>query len=162
MSCDASRILQAMQASAAQSYDPESLGRAVVAAVRDAMPQTSWVGIYWLRQGSLVLGPYDGPPSQHTHIPVGQGVCGTAMQEDEDQRIDDVREISNYLACSADVRSELVLLIRSQGRVVGQIDLDSDEVGAFSPDDECVMRTVADGFGGLLAPHFPAADAESR
>ena len=162
MSCDASRILRSMQAAAAESHEPDRLGHAVVGAVREALPQTSWVGIYWLRAGELTLGPFDGPPTEHTCIPIGRGVCGTAIEEEMDQRIDDVREISNYLACSVSVRSELVVLIRSHGQVIGQIDLDSDDVAAFSADDACVMRTVADGFGGLLAPHFPAADAETR
>ena len=161
MSCDASRI-HTMQVSAAESHDPVTLGDAVVAAVRAAMPQTSWVGIYWLRGGELVLGSFDGPPTEHTRIPIGRGICGTAIQEGMDQRVDDVRDVENYLACSATVRSELVVLIRSHGQVIGQIDLDSDEVGAFSSDDECVMRTVADGFGGLLAPSFPDAGEEDR
>ena len=160
MSCDASRILNAIQVSASESYDPVTLGDAVVAAVREAMPQTSWVGIYWLRESELVLGSFDGPPTEHTRIQIGRGVCGTAIQKGLDQRVDDVLEIENYLSCSPTVRSELVVLIRSHGQVVGQIDLDSDDVGAFSADDECVMRTVADGFGGLLAPHFSGTDEE--
>ena len=161
MACDASSILNAMQAHAAGTndasvIDPEELGRVVVDAVKSAMPQASWVGIYWLRRGELVLGPYEGPATEHDRIPIGTGVCGTAVQEDKDQLIPDVREIDNYLACSADVRSELVVLIRSHGQIIGQIDLDANEVEAFSNDDFCVLRTVADGFGGLLAPQFPA------
>ena len=115
--------------------------------------QAGWVGIYWLRKQELVLGPFEGPETEHARIPVGTGVCGTAAATDRDQRVDDVRELDNYLACSNATRSELVVLIRSQGRVIGQIDLDADEVGAFSENDYCVVRTVADGFGGLLAAH---------
>lgn len=161
MSCDASTILNAMQAHAADNadaapLDPDGLGRAVVGAVKQAMPQAAWVGIYWLRRGELVIGPFDGAPPQHERIAVGQGVCGTAVETGTDQVVPDVRAIENYLACSPDVRSELVVLIRSHGRVIGQIDVDANAVDAFSRDDYCVLRTVADGFGGLLAPQFPA------
>jgi L-methionine (R)-S-oxide reductase len=160
MPCDASNILQAMQAHAAgvadlSALDPDALGRAVVAAVKTALPQASWVGIYWLRRNELVLGPYEGAATEHERIPIGQGVCGTAVATDTDQVVRDVRDVENYLACSADVRSEVVVLIRSHGRVIGQLDLDANEVDAFSRDDYCVLRTVADGFGGLLAPQFP-------
>ena len=151
MRCDASRILEALSTAAAESHDREALGRAAVAAIRAAMPQASWVGIYWLEGGALVLGPYEGPPTEHTRIEVGQGVCGTAVARDEDVVVEDVRALDNYLACSPTVRSELVVLIRSRGEVVGQFDLDAEAVGAFSDDDRCVLRAAADGFGGLLA-----------
>jgi GAF domain-containing protein len=151
MTCDASQILTALQTKAAETHDRDELGRALVGAVHETLPQSSWIGIYWLRGGELVLGPYVGPDTEHARIPVGTGVCGTAVAEDEDQLVDDVRELENYLSCSASVRSELVVLIRSHGRVVGQIDLDAEAVGAFSRDDLCVLRAAADGLGGLLA-----------
>lgn len=161
MSCDASTILNAMQAHAAENadaapLDPDGLGRTVVSAVKGAMPQASWVGIYWLRRGELVIGPFDGAPPKHERIAVGRGVCGTAVETGSDQVVSDVRTVDNYLACSPEVRSEMVVLIRSHGSVIGQIDVDANAVDAFSRDDYCVLRTVADGFGGLLAPQFPA------
>ena len=164
MSCDASSILRAMQAHAAQTadistLDPDELGRVMVDAIREALNQASWVGIYWLRRGELVLGPYDGPPTKHDRIPIGEGICGTAIATEEDQIVGDVREVDNYLTCSPLVRSELVVLIRSHGRVIGQIDVDANEVDALGRDDYCVLRTVADGFGGLLAPPS-SADAQ--
>ena len=150
MPCNASPILESLEALAAETRDATILGTHVVKSIQEQMDQASWVGIYWLEGNELVLGPYVGPETEHTHIPVGKGVCGVAVADEEDQLIDDVREIPHYLACSADVRSELVVLIHSQGRIVGQIDLDANEVGAFDPDDACVMRAVADGLGGLL------------
>lgn len=150
MSCDASRILEALTVAATETRDPDALGRAAVQAIGAALPQASWVGIYWLRGSTLHLGPFEGPATEHTEIPVGRGVCGTAVARDEDIRIDDVRAVDEYLACSPTVRSELVALIRSHGRIVGQFDLDAESVGAFSDDDLCVVRTVADSFGALL------------
>jgi L-methionine (R)-S-oxide reductase len=109
----------------------------------EARPSWGWVGVYLLDGDELVLSPYVGPATEHTVIPVGQGVCGTAVAEDRNQRVDDVRDRDNYLACSTGTRSELVVLIRHGGRVVGQIDVDSDEVAAFGPGDEDLLAGVA-------------------
>jgi len=152
MSCDASTILEALSAQAAATRDPDELGRAAVRAIGAAFPQATWVGIYWVEGHELVLGPYEGPATEHTRIAAGQGVCGTALATDEDVLVDDVRTLDNYLACSPTVRSEVVVLIRAHGAIVGQFDLDADTVGAFSEDDRCVLRAAADGFGGLLEP----------
>lgn len=157
MSCNASPILESLEALAAETHEATVLGTHVVRAIQDAMPQASWVGIYWLEGNELVLGPYVGPETTHTHIPVGKGVCGVAVADEEDQLIDDVREIPHYIACSPATRSELVVLIHHEGTIVGQIDLDANEVGAFDPDDACVMRAVADGLGGLLKFKEPEA-----
>jgi L-methionine (R)-S-oxide reductase len=151
MSCEAGSLLKILGEVALQGGDRDALGQALVAGLKDAFPQASWVGIYWLQGQELVLGPYLGPPTEHDRIPIGVGVCGTAVAEDEDQVVDDVRKRANYLACSSTVRSEIVVLIRAGGRVVGQLDLDSEKVGGFSGDDHCVLKAVADSFGGLLA-----------
>ncbi len=152
MKPDAAAVLQIMQTKAVDTSDREALGRAVVEALVRALPQASWTGIYWLEGKELCLGPYSGPATEHTRIPVGRGVCGTAVAEDADQVIDDVRTLDNYLSCSAGVRSELVVLIRARDRVVGQFDLDADTVGAFDEEDRRLVRTVADAFGGLIGP----------
>jgi L-methionine (R)-S-oxide reductase len=149
--CDATAILQHLSGAALSSGDRDSLAKALVDVLRQTYPQASWVGVYWLEGNELVLGPYVGPPTEHTRIPVGKGVCGTAIAEGADQLVPDVRERANYLACSAKVRSEVVVLIRARGQVVGQIDMDSEKVDGFSGDDACVLKAVADSFGGLLA-----------
>ncbi|MCX7924930.1 MAG: GAF domain-containing protein, partial [Fimbriimonadales bacterium] len=106
--------------------------------LHDRLPHFHWVGIYWLKGNELVLGPYVGPPTEHVRIPVGRGVCGTAVAENMNQIIEDVREIENYLACNLETRSEIVVLIRhpDDGRIIGQIDVDGTEVGAFDESDE--------------------------
>ena len=157
-SCDASEPLRALQAAAVDTRDPEELGALVVRALKAALPQAGWIGIYWVRGAALELGPYVGPDTEHQRIARGQGVCGTAWAAGEDQLVADVRELSNYLPCSPTVRSELVVLIESHGRVVGEIDLDADAVGAFDPDDQCVVRAVADSFGALIEPSTLAAN----
>jgi len=91
-----------------------------------------------------------GAESEHTRIRVGQGVCGTAVAENADQNVPDVRALDNYLACSLETRSELVVLIRdSKGKILGQIDIDSHTPGAFGPTEEEAVKNVADELGVL-------------
>jgi GAF domain-containing protein len=151
MACDASKVLLTLQTRAGKTADPNALGTTLVASLQEAFPQASWVGIYWLDGDELKLGPYVGPPTEHTTIAVGRGVCGTAIAENKDQVVPDVRERENYLACSATTRSELVVLIQAMGKTIGQIDMDAPEVGAFGEVDRCIVRAVADSFGGILA-----------
>jgi GAF domain-containing protein len=110
-----------------------------------------WVGIYKLEGDTLVLGPYNGPFTDHDRIPVGRGVCGTAVAENRNQIIGDVRELTNYLACNLETRSEIVVLIRdAQGRILGQIDVDGTRVRSFGKDEEAFLESVA----ALLAPRL--------
>ena len=112
--------------------------------IQQSYPHYHWVGIYWLRGDHLELGPYVGASTEHVEIPVGQGVCGTAIAEQQNQIVDDVRQRANYLSCSLHVRSEIVVLLRDQsGRIVGQIDADSHELAAFDKSDEAMLECVA-------------------
>lgn len=106
-----------------------------------------WSGIYRLEGDMLVLDAYVGAETDHTVIPVGRGVCGTAVAENSNQVIADVREINNYLSCSLNTRSEIVTLIRQGDNVIGQIDIDGHQVGAFDKLDEVFL----DELGSLLA-----------
>jgi GAF domain-containing protein len=116
---------------------------AVVALLHRARPAWDWVGVYLLAGENLVLGPYVGAPTTHTRIPVGQGVCGTAVATGRNQVVADVGELDNYLACSTSTRSEIVVLIRHHGSVVGQFDVDSDTPAAFGPADEALLEDLA-------------------
>ena len=104
----------------------------------------NWVGIYLLEGDVLVLHNYIGKPTDHTHIPVGQGVCGVAVAEGTNQIVSDVTKLENYLACSLETRSEIVVLIRRGQEILGQIDIDSDLENAFGSDDESLLSTVAE------------------
>lgn len=113
-------------------------------------PSFNWVGIYILRGDTLELGPYIGAPTDHTRIKVGVGVCGTAVARNEDMNVPDVHALDNYLACSLETASELVVLIRDpNGRVLGQIDIDSHTPAAFGPAEEVAVRQVANELGAL-------------
>lgn len=125
---------------------------ATLTIVRRHLPYYDWLGVYLLDGGVLNLGPYLGAATEHTLIPVGRGICGTAVAEERDIVVDDVRAVENYLACSLDTRSEIVVLIHDlqNGRILGQIDADGHKVGAFDESDAALLRAVAE----RLAPRL--------
>lgn len=132
--------------------DRDALLRAAVEAIEAASERYDWVGIYLLEDGVLKLHNYIGEETEHTRIAVGHGVCGTAVAENRDINVADVRELDNYIACSLDTRSEIVVLIRDPetGEIYGQLDLDSDQPAAFTGEDEDELRRVADWLSGLF------------
>ena len=136
-----SEFLRVFDARRASGEDSADLAMRMLA---ETFPHCRWVGIYWLDADMLVLGPYVGAPTDHVRIPVGRGVCGTAIAEGKNQIVPDVRQVENYLACSLKSRAEIVVLIRRAGEVVGQIDADSDDVGAFDSSDEELLTAVAE------------------
>lgn len=116
------------------------------------LPGYNWSGIYRLEGDTLVLDEYVGDPTEHTRIKVGVGVCGTAVEQDRNQVIEDVTRLENYLACSLTTRSEIVVLIKSGNKTLGQIDIDGHTVGAFDKSDEAFLERLA----RLLAERWEA------
>jgi len=112
-------------------------------------PYTS-VYLYMVHGEELVLEAWSGRQTEHTRIPVGQGVCGTAVATGQDQNVGDVRAIANYLACNRFTRSELVVLIRRGAHILGQIDVDSDLPDPFLPAEQAEVKKVADALAVLL------------
>ncbi len=111
------------------------------------LPNYNWCGIYVLLGNELILDAYVGASTDHIRIPVGTGVCGTAVAENRNQVVEDVSELENYLACSLATKSEIVVLIRNtSGAILGQIDIDGHSVGAFDKSDEEFLEHV----GSLL------------
>lgn len=109
----------------------------------DALEGYDWSGVYRLEGDALVLDEYVGAATDHDRIPVGRGVCGTAVSEGRNQVVADVRELENYLACSVATRSEIVVLVQSGDRVLGQIDVDGHRVGWFGAEDEAMLESMA-------------------
>ena len=134
---------------ASDAPDEEVLNE-VVRRVHEAHPVWDWSGIYLLVGDTLVLGPRTAPVD-HSRIGIGEGVCGTAVSEDRNQVVEDVREVENYLACSIHTRSELVVLIRDSDKIVGEFDIDSDTVGAFSQEDEALLDEMGLLISGRVA-----------
>ena len=119
--------------------------------ITGTFPHYNWLGVYYLDNGVLVLGPYIGAATEHTVISVGVGVCGTAVAENRNQIVTDVRTLENYLACSVETRSEIVVLIRDEtGNILGQIDADGHTVGTFDSTDEAFLEQVARRFATHL------------
>jgi L-methionine (R)-S-oxide reductase len=142
---DRSKLRAEVEALVASDAPDDEVLEDVVRLVHEAHPRWDWSGIYLLVDDTLVVGPFAGSeePPEHSRIEVGDGVCGTAVAQDRNQLVDDVRELDNYLACSLSTRSELVVLIREDGRIVGQFDIDSDERGAFTQEDEALLEELA-------------------
>lgn len=106
-----------------------------------------WTGFYRVDGNTLLLGPFQGPVAC-IRIPFGRGVCGTAWKEDRTQVVPDVEEFPGHIACSSLSRSEIVVPIRRDGKVVAVLDIDSKEVGTFdSTDASCLERIMAAVFG---------------
>lgn len=136
---DPESILPKLRDSSAQGAD---LRREAMERLSE-LPNYNWCGVYRLEGDELVLDEYVGEPTEHTRIPVGRGVCGTAVAEKTNQLVKDVRELDNYLSCSINTRSEIVVLIRRGEEVLGQIDIDGHTVGAFGPNDEALLDDIA-------------------
>jgi L-methionine (R)-S-oxide reductase len=118
--------------------------RQTVEILHDRFAHYSWVGIYFVEGDHLVLGPWKGPEAtEHVRIPVGQGVCGAAAASGVTEIVDDVNADDRYLACFASTRSEIVVPIAYEGRVVGEIDIDSDQPAAFGSEDRAFLERVA-------------------
>lgn len=124
----------------------DALLRKAVREIAASDSRFDWVGVYLLNKDGeeLWLHNYVGSPTDHAKIPVGQGVCGTAVAEGTNQNVPDVSKIENYLPCSPMTVSEMVVLIRAGEDIFGQFDLDSDEEAAFSTDDVEAVQVVAD------------------
>src|SRR2546429_2587771 len=112
-------------------------------------PFTS-VYAYMLHDGELVLEAFSGRETEHTRIPVGRGVCGTAVATGEDQNVPDVAAIGNYLACNLETKSELVVLIRRGQTTLGQLDIDADVPAGFTEPHHRAVKDVADALAVLL------------
>jgi L-methionine (R)-S-oxide reductase len=112
--------------------------------LRESFRHYRWVGVYRVDGETLVLDAWNGPAAtEHTRIPVGQGICGRAAREGRTVIVADVRAAPEYLACFLETRSEIVVPIREGGTVTGEIDIDGNEVGAFDASDREFLEKVA-------------------
>jgi L-methionine (R)-S-oxide reductase len=147
---DSDRIVAALRGAFAREEGREGLLRIAAEKIRAAGPPYTSVYLYMLHGNELVLEAHAGRNTDHTRIPVGVGVCGTAVALGKDQNVPDVRAVENYLACNRWTRSELVVLIRRGSLILGQIDIDSDVPDPFTPEEEAAVKQVADALGILL------------
>jgi L-methionine (R)-S-oxide reductase len=147
---DADRVVAALRGAFARDAGRMELLRLAADRIRAAGAPYTSVYLYMLQGEALVLEAFSGRETEHTSIAVGQGVCGTAVATGQDQNVADVHAVTNYIACNAWTRSELVVLIRRGSTILGQIDVDSDVPDPFTPDEEAAVRKVADALAVLL------------
>jgi len=139
-----SGALEAIDRIVNRGGEADEVLRAVVDVLHDQFDDYSWLGIYLVEGDDLVLGPWKGPEAtEHVRIPVGQGICGAAAATGRTEVVDDVNADPRYLACFPSTRSEIVVPIVHDGRVVGEIDIDSDRPAAFGEDDRALLERVA-------------------
>lgn len=106
------------------------------------MDRLNWAGFYLLRDGELVLGPFQGKPAC-VRIAVGRGVCGTAAARCETVIVPDVHAFPGHIACDAASRSEIVVPLRRGGALIGVLDLDSPEPGRFGEPERVLLERIA-------------------
>jgi len=147
---EASKIVRALRAAHLHDAGRKALLQMACDRIRAlGAPYTS-VYAYMLHDAELVLEAHAGRDTEHTRIPVGVGVCGTAVATKEDQNVPDVSAAGNYLACNTFTKSELVVLIRRGDHIMGQIDIDSDVPAGFGEKEYAEVREVADALAVLL------------
>jgi GAF domain-containing protein len=110
-----------------------------------SLEDVNWVGFYFLKNGRLVVGPFQGKPAC-VEIPLGKGVCGTAAVTGEIQRVGNVHAFDGHIACDADSHSEIVVPLSRNGELIGVLDLDSPLPNRFCADDERLLTEIADVF----------------
>jgi L-methionine (R)-S-oxide reductase len=117
----------------------------VVDVLHDEFDHYSWVGIYLVQGNVLILGPWKGAEAtEHTKIPLGMGVCGSAAASGTTEIVDDVSTDKRYLSCFQSTRSEIVVPIKKKNKVLGEIDIDSDQPAAFTNNDKVFLEKIAD------------------
>jgi L-methionine (R)-S-oxide reductase len=147
---DSSRVLSTLSKVFPNGLTRDAL-KTTVRILRDSSDHFDWVGIYLVRENDLVLEAYAGDAeTEHVRIPIGQGICGSAAKEGATIVVPDVSKDPRYLICFASTRSEIVVPIKGPKGVLGEIDIDSSRLSAFSQKDRELLEEVA----SLLAGHF--------
>ena len=124
------------------STDPVSNMANISAVLFDGLTQINWVGFYVRRGEELLLGPFQGKPAC-VRIALGKGVCGTAAQTGQIQRVENVHNFPGHIACDSASQSEIVIPIFKEGRVWGVLDLDSPVLARFTPQDQVFLEKAA-------------------
>jgi len=138
------RELLARLDSAIAGFRGRACREAMVKFLNSMVPSYSWVGIYAVEGKDLVLDAWAGPAAtEHTRIPIGKGVCGFAAKAGRTEIVSDVSKDPRYLQCFLSTKSEIVVPITDQGVVVGEIDIDGDQLDAFSSLDREFLEAVA-------------------
>ena len=131
--------------------DPVANAANAAAALYHSLPRLNWAGFYFLRDDTLVLGPFQGRPAC-VRIALGAGVCGTAARDRRSVLVPDVAAFPGHIACDTASRSELVVPLIDGGRLLGVLDLDSPDLARFDAQDQAGCENLAAIVARHLAP----------
>lgn len=122
----------------------ERMMKKLVILLHSDVPHYDWVGFYLADDANqqLLLGPFQGAETDHKKIPYGTGICGQVAVNHHTMNVEDVQNADNYLACSLETKSELVVPIIFEGRFLGQLDIDSHKESAFNIRDERLIQSI--------------------
>lgn len=138
--------------------DKKGVYEAVVGFLNGKVKHYNWVGIYAVEGEDLVLEAWRGPaPTQHTRIPIGEGICGLAARTGATVNVPDVSKEPRYLQCFLSTKSELVVPILQGAKVTGEVDIDADAVNAFGESDEEFVESAAVMIAAALKALKPAS-----
>ncbi len=131
----------------------DALLRRAVKDIAAADDRFDWVGVYLVNSEENVvwLHNYVGKPTPHSKIPLGEGICGTAISEGKNTTVPDVSAVDNYIVCDPRIKSEMVVLIRGDDEIFGLIDIDSRTIEAFTDEDSAAVQLVTDKLAEQLA-----------
>lgn len=149
-------LLSDIRQLAATAPTLEPLQQGIVKAIAQRLSYYNWTGFYMLDPHdpeTLALGPFVGAPTTHVRIPVTEGICGAAVASGESLIVDDVHSDPRYLSCSIDTKSEIVVPIYVQGKVIGEIDIDSHNPAAFTNIDRDFLEEAARIVGTFIEQH---------
>jgi GAF domain-containing protein len=148
-----SSVLKSIEEFAAPPSSLSALQHSMVNLIRSQLAGYDWVGFYMIDPNdtsTLVLGPFAGEPTQHVRIPVTRGICGAAVADGQTIVIEDVASDLRYLSCSIQTKSEIVVPIRANGQIVGEIDVDGHELAAFGAEDKAFLEACAKIAGAVF------------
>src|SRR5690625_180642 len=144
-------LIKQLEALIEDETDPMANLSNTAALLNQFLDRINWVGFYLLKNGQLVLGPFQGLPAC-VRIDVGKGVCGTAVKEERTQLVPDVHAFSGHITCDVASRSELVIPLFKNNKVIGVLDIDSPELNRFSQLDQKYLEK----FTTKLMEYLPA------
>jgi len=124
--------------------NPDDLLFRICELLKQEVYHYDWVGFYILDQANneLILGPFSGKPTPHTHIAVGKGICGQVAESSQTMVVQDVTQVENYISCGLDVQSEIVVPVLANGKFVAELDIDSHSPAPFTPEDNEFLAKV--------------------
>lgn len=119
--------------------------KAICKLLKDHVSYYNFVGFYIVdkSQKELVLGPFEGEPTEHVRIPFGVGICGQAAKQKKTFIVQNVAEETNYLSCNAEVKAEIVIPIFNENEIVGELDIDSCSISPFTSEDKNFLEKIS-------------------